>query len=128
MKLRYRRCQMDRTVDIIDEEVHAHDGYKDDFMNAMRPLSKLWEYFPSETISNCWVDTRLQSVSDGCVKQSLPSASAGIECTMLQKQISLLISMHAQMAIDKFANAPDGKDCLEDLMKKRQYLMKAQRA
>lgn len=58
MKLRYRSFQMERALDLSDENVKSI--YKVEILSAMQTVKMKWKYLEAEKISNCWQHTKLE--------------------------------------------------------------------
>ena len=55
LRKRYRRKQMERTVDLADENIR--DMYKIDILAALNWIKRIWEDLPAVFIRNCWTHT-----------------------------------------------------------------------
>lgn len=62
MKVRYRRRQMERAVDLLD--VGDMDIYKNDILTAMNWLTTIWKDVTEATIRNCWGTTGIVPAYD----------------------------------------------------------------
>eukprot|EP00171_Calliarthron_tuberculosum_P006886 IDg6886t1 len=113
IKVRYRTAQMERAVDLIDEDSGTSDVYKVDVLTAMKTLTRVWETIPSHIISNCWEHIKLSPATQ-CIPGVTPlSDSLEKECDALQAQISSLVLSRSRMTIENFINDDDEEDCVE---------------
>lgn len=55
MKVKYRRYQMERALDLAEEDVL--NIYKVDILSAMRAFKRIWRSLPPSLIRNCWKHT-----------------------------------------------------------------------
>lgn len=115
MKTRYRVLQMERALDLVDENVR--NIYKVDILTAMRWVKRVWNDLPSSVISNCWKHTgllseektisRVTTISSLCNAPAPESEVVGV----LEEQVSSLVPSRVRMSVTDLLN-PEGE--LED--------------
>lgn len=115
VKARYRSAQMERAVDLIDEDLT--NVYKVDILTAMRILKRIWESLPSGNIRHCWEHT---GVSPNCVKKLAPrqdESPADRDAEVLQTQVARArdTSQRHRIDVDQLLNAPGELECTEEL-------------
>lgn len=65
MKVRYRRRQMERAVDLLDVgDMDIYKIYKINILTAMRWLTNIWDDLSAATIRNCWGTTGIVPAYD----------------------------------------------------------------
>lgn len=57
MKVRYRWRQTNREIDFLD--IAENDKHKVDVLLKMKWLTGMWNKMSAQTISNCWMNTRI---------------------------------------------------------------------
>lgn len=109
--VRYLNIQMERAVDIIDENVQ--NIYKVDILSAMRALKRLWEDLPSEIIEECWRHTDICQNSELCSDAIGPEDILTAQREALRISIEEIVPIRARMAIDKSLNASGEEECTD---------------
>lgn len=110
LKLRYRAFQLERALDLIDQDVKAI--YKVDILSAMFMVKTIWSDMDAKVIDNCWRHTKLES-GDNRVEHNLLrddedrvlSAMDGLIHTNARMSIGMLINLpgeedHSQIVTD----------------------------
>lgn len=69
--------------------------YKLDILTSMKAFNRIWEAFPSNIASNCWVHTKLRLVSKHYLTQSSGPTLLEEELCVLENQVSSLVPAHA---------------------------------
>lgn len=110
MKIRYRTFQMERALDLSEEEV-VSDIYKVDILSAMLALKRIWTALPPSGIFNCWVHTGLvTSLSTQSVQINFSTEAP----EALTSTISTLVPTHSRMDISEILNPEGENDCIQE--------------
>ena len=113
MKVRYTRLQMERALDLVDENVK--NIYKVDVLSAMR-WTKVWEEIPSDTIFNCWKHTGLflngADSAEGCCRVAAEDFISQEE-VHLRRQVEKLVPARCRISINELCSPIDEDDCIQ---------------
>ena len=97
MKVKYRRCQMEYAVDLLDEDVR--DVYKVDILTAMFWISNIWKTISDETIRNCWGTTGIVPAYE-CVYENTTNDLDAQDRTDLHDFIQRVVPVSRRLSVD----------------------------
>ena len=121
IKRRYRRRQMSRALDVLDED--GSKMYRVDQCTAMKWICDIWASLESNIICEGWYNSGLLKHPDGEERRTLLSQIAGFEQTDIDV---ILRQVHPNrtrkhITIAEFLNPPGEDDCIAHLTD--QYLV-----
>lgn len=111
LKVRYRRYQMERAIDLVDEGIS--DIYRVDVLSAMLALQRIWKELPPSVMKNCWEHTGLCN-STYRITEDLHASNAphriGVESC-----VARLVPTHARIEISQLLNPEGENECVEEI-------------
>lgn len=125
MKLRYRKLQMERAVDLLD--VNVKDIYKVDQLTAMWWMVNVWQELLLSIITNCWLHSRLLDKKlDHCVVRSGEGGTAATSVigiiqsneardiqTEIEEAVAVAVPPGRRMSIGNLLNPEQEDNCIE---------------
>eukprot|EP00171_Calliarthron_tuberculosum_P002433 IDg2433t1 len=109
MKVRYRSFQMERALDLAEEE-SVLDIYKVDILSAMLAFKRIWNALSSSSIANCWKHTGLL----GTVAEAGGGVSGHPDGRGdLQALLNQLVPTTSRISISDLLNLDGEDDCIQ---------------
>lgn len=109
MKVRYRMFQMERALELCEEEV-SKEIYKVDVLSAMLAMKRIWDDLPQSSISNCWKHTGLLSPNN---MPHTPAPERNNEETELMSVVQRLVPTPCRMRIEDLLHPTGEDDCIQ---------------
>lgn len=111
LKMRYRNYQMDRALDMAEDENIANI-YKVDVLSAMQAFNRIWIQMDAQTIANCWRHTGILGTST-CI--SVCEAEIRDEEAQLRHAVQQLVPSNVRIDINDLLNPVGENNCIADV-------------
>ena len=79
MNLRYRKVQLERALDLTDEDICVGDIYKVDLLTGMKWFKKIWLELPKQFIATCFKKPSLLDECYGSWNASVPALICDVD-------------------------------------------------